>query len=520
MTKQKETPLKPKPLCLIILDGFGTAEAGEHNAISQANTPTLDELFKTAPHTLLDASGESVGLPHAQMGNSEVGHMHIGAGRAVPQDLTRIQQAIADHSFEQNPVLCDVIDQTIQNNHSLHVLGLLSPGGVHSHESQIQALLAMAKQRGCTKLYLHAFLDGRDTPPKSANASLQAIIDQGTARIASICGRYYAMDRDQRFERIESTYHLLTQGHGQGIHYADTAMHALQMAYDRGETDEFVQATTIHPQGESPHCIQDGDGVIFMNFRADRARQLTQALTDPNFEGFQRTVFPNTQLVTLTQYQAGLHASIAFPPLNLHNTLGECIAKQGLTQLRLAETEKYAHVTFFMNGGCEAPFDNEHRILIASPKVATYDEQPEMSARELTDVLVDTITEQQTDVVIVNYANPDMVGHTGNLPATIQAIETIDQCLARILAALEKTGGEMILTADHGNAECMFNSDTQQAHTAHTTEPVPFIYHGRPAMVSNEMGSLMDIAPTMLALLGIAQPPEMTGKNLVTLTEV
>lgn len=504
----------PKPICLLILDGYGHSDTQSHNAIATANTPNIDRFYQTGTHTLISGSGSDVGLPDGQMGNSEVGHLNIGAGRMVPQNFTRIGIDIESGAFEQNETFTQAIQDSIANNTSLHVFGLLSPGGVHSHEDHILALLAMAHKQGCTKLYLHAFLDGRDTAPQSALASIQKIENQGAATIASICGRYYAMDRDNRWDRIQTAYELLTEG--KANHHADTAEKAIQMAYDRGETDEFVQATYIHSENSQAITINDGDSVIFMNFRADRAREITKAFTEENFDGFNRHKTPNLQhFITLTEYHKDFKAEVAYPPLSIKNTLGEYLANNNLNQLRIAETEKYAHVTFFFNGGIEKPNKNEDRILIPSPDVATYDLQPEMSAPELTEKLVAAIESEKYDAIICNYANPDMVGHTGNFNATVKAIETIDTCLEKVVNALTKIGGEAIITADHGNAECMYNDKTEQAHTAHTSEPVPFIYVGRKAEVVKTDGALSDLAPTVLYLMGLDKPEEMTGDSIV-----
>lgn len=511
---------RPRPLALIILDGWGYREELEANAITQADKPFWDQLWQKYPHTLISGCGRCVGLPDGQMGNSEVGHLNMGAGRVVHQDLTRIDTAIEDNTFFSNPVLTQSIDQAVQSQKAIHVLGLLSPGGVHSHERQIEALITLTAQRHAKQVYFHAFLDGRDTPPKSAKSSLVALTEQFNrlqcGKIASIIGRYYAMDRDNRWERVEKAYDLLTLGEAE--HHTDNAEIALQLAYDRGETDEFVQATSIHANHASPIKIQDGDTVIFMNFRADRAREITRALVDPDFAGFHRSAWPNVTFVSLTEYDKTFNTPIAFAPESLKNILGEYLSDHHCKQLRIAETEKYAHVTFFFNGGVEKPYPGEDRILIPSPNVATYDLQPEMSAPEVTDQLVNAIHSATYDVIICNFANPDMLGHTGNLPATIKAIETIDTCLEKIITALQAVGGEAIITADHGNAEIMFDHRTHQAHTAHTHELVPFIYVGRAASIAKEKGVLSDIAPTMLYLMGLSQPDEMTGQSLIELS--
>jgi 2,3-bisphosphoglycerate-independent phosphoglycerate mutase len=498
------------PIALIILDGWGCSASPKFNAITAAKTPVWDQLWQTCPHTTLSGSGLAVGLPDDQMGNSEVGHLTMGAGRVLMSDLVRVSNAIDNDSFNQNPVLLAAINKAQQSNGTLHVLGLLSPGGVHSHEAHIHALINLAKTKGISNIVFHAFLDGRDTPPQSAKDSLIAL--QKICRIGSISGRYYAMDRDKRFERTQVVYELLTESKAQWTF--SSALEALNTAYARGETDEFVQPTLITPS--TP--IVDNDVVIFMNFRSDRARQLSFALSDPEFSGFKRTAFPKlAEFVTLTEYADNIKSKIAFPAEALNNTLGEYLQNQHYKQLRIAETEKYAHVTFFFNGGHEMPFKNEDRTLVPSPKVSTYDLAPEMSAFELTEKLVAAILEKKYDVIICNYANADMVGHTGNFAATVRAIETLDTCLGKVLDALKEVGGEAIVTADHGNAEMMFDETTHQAHTAHTLAPVPFIFIGRPAHIAPIQGTLSDIAPTIITLLGQPKPSEMTGNSLITL---
>ena len=512
--------MEPKPTLLLILDGWGYSENSDHNAVLNANTPVWDHLWNDYPHTLINTSGLAVGLPDGQMGNSEVGHMNLGAGRIVYQDFTRITRAIEDGSLADNPALCQAIDRTVHANKALHILGLLSPGGVHSHEDHIKALAELAVARGAQNIYLHAFLDGRDTPPQSAGASIAALeacfAELGHGCIASLVGRYYAMDRDSRWERVQKAYDLLSQG--QGEYRATTAAEALQQAYERGETDEFVKATAIVADGAAPVTIADGDSILFANFRADRAREITQAFTEPDFSGFNRAVVPQlAAFVCMTEYQQDIQADIAFAPEPLHNSLGEMTARYGLKQLRIAETEKYAHVTFFFNGGREQTFPGEERVLIPSPKVATYDLQPEMSALEVTDKLIAAIRSGEYGLMICNYANPDMVGHTGVYEAAMQAAETIDQCLGRIHQAMLDVGGEILITADHGNLELMRDPETGQPHTAHTTNPVPLIYVGRSATFSED-GALCDIAPTLLSLMGLTQPPEMTGRALLSLS--
>lgn len=510
---------RPKPFVLIILDGWGQRENPQDNAIAKAHKPCWDFLWKNHPHSLLSGSGKCVGLPGGQMGNSEVGHMNMGAGRIIHQDLTRIDLAIENGDFFKNPTLCATLDLVRTQQKALHILGLLSPGGVHSHEKHIQALLEMAASHHLTQVYLHLFLDGRDTPPRSAHSSLEALVkkcqDLDCGQVASLIGRYYAMDRDKRWERIQKAYDLLTAK--QAAFHAQDPFTALHQAYEREESDEFVQATLLD-QARST-AIQDGDAVIFMNFRADRARQLTQAFIEPDFHGFNRKQWPHlSAFVTLTEYDKNSKTSVVFPPITRHHILAEFLSEQGLRQLRIAETEKYAHVTYFFNGGLEKPFPGEDRVLIPSPKVATYDLKPEMSAPELTDRLVEEIHRQQYDVIICNYANPDMVGHSGNFSATVKAIEVVDACLSRVIEALKEVQGEALITADHGNAELMFDPATRQPHTAHTQELVPALYVGRPATVAQPKGILADLAPTLIYLLGFIPPAEMTGQILFTLS--
>ncbi len=506
----------PKPLVLVILDGFGYREEKEDNAIAAARKPVWDALWRDCPHSLVSGSGLDVGLPDGQFGNSEVGHMTLGAGRIVWQQLTRIDKDIADGTFFHNPAYCAAIDQAVAAGKAVHVWGLLSPGGVHSHENHILAMLEMAVQRGAKQVYLHAFLDGRDTPPRSAEASIRLAQDKldalGTGRFASICGRYYAMDRDKRWERVEPAYDLLTQGVAD--YRAATAAEGLAAAYARAENDEFVKPTVI---GE-PVTLDDGDVVIFMNFRADRARQITRAFTDPGFSGFTRkkTVALGS-FVQTSEYAADIPAPCAYPPESMSNSLGEYLGKLGKTQLRIAETEKYAHVTFFFSGGREELFPGETRILVDSPRVATYDLQPEMSAYEVTDKLVAAIGSGQYDVIICNYANGDMVGHTGVFSAAVKAVEALDQCLGRVREAVLAAGGECLITADHGNCEQMHDHDAHQAHTQHTCEQVPFLYIGHRSVQIRDGGTLADVAPSMLALLGLPQPAEMGGRNLLSI---
>jgi len=504
------------PLALLILDGWGHREAAEDNAIAAANTPTMDKLWATRPHTLIDGSGMAVGLPDGQMGNSEVGHVNLGAGRVVYQDFTRISKAIADGDFFTNSALTEGVDAAVSAGKAVHIMGLLSPGGVHSHEDHLLAMVELAAQRGAKHIYVHGFLDGRDTPPRSAAATIERFEKQfmqlGAGRFATLCGRYFAMDRDKRWDRVEQAWKALVRA--QTPYQADSASIALANAYERDESDEFVKPTLI---GDAAP-IQDGDSVFFMNFRADRAREISHAFLDKEFNGFERSHVPQlSAFVMLTEYAADLKGPIAYPPESLTNVLGEWLAKNDYSQLRISETEKYAHVTFFFSGGREEEFDGEKRVLIPSPNVATYDLQPEMSSEQLTDALVDAIRQRQFDVIICNYPNGDMVGHTGNFDAAVKAVEAVDRSIARVLEALQEVGGECLITADHGNAEQMQDHTTGQSHTAHTSELVPFIYFGRDA-TAREGGTLSDVAPTMLHLLGLEQPAEMTGTPIVTLT--
>ncbi len=510
----------PKPLMLIVMDGWGYRENPEHNAIAKARKPTWDYFWQNYPHTLIHASEAAVGLPSNQMGNSEVGHLNLGAGRVVYQEYTRINRAISSGTFFNNKTLTDAVDLAVSTGKAVHILGLLSPGGVHSHEEHIHAMAELAVKRGAKQLYLHAFLDGRDTPPRSAAASIKSMEDKfaalGQGRIASIIGRYYAMDRDHRWPRIQSAYDLITQGKAE--HTAKTASEGLELAYARDESDEFVAATTIVPTGAAPVRILDGDVVVFMNFRSDRARQITRPFIEENFDGFKRALWPRLgRFVSLTEYQSEFHVACAFPPERLRNVLGAHLAAHGMHQLRIAETEKYAHVTFFFNGGEETPFKFEDRILVPSPTdVPTYNLKPEMSAPLVTDKLIEAMRGGKYDVIICNFANADMVGHTGDFDATVKTIEVLDGCLKRLYDVARASGGEMLITADHGNAEQMFDNETHQAHTAHTVNPVPFVYVGRKARIAST-GALEDIAPTMLYLLGLPIPPEMSGHALVEL---
>ncbi len=505
-----------RPVALIILDGWGYSETPENNAIYAANTPNWDQLWRDYPHTLISASGEGVGLPGDQMGNSEVGHLNIGAGRVVYQEFTRVSLAIRDRSFFSNPTLVTAVDNAKQHGKAVHILGLLSAGGVHSHDSHLQAMVEMAAERGVEHVYVHAFLDGRDTPPKSAQTSIDAMEATfqklGKGQFASVIGRFYAMDRDERWQRVEKAYRLLTDG--QGEYHATDATSALAMAYARDETDEFVKPTYICADKTQPVTMQDGDAVVFMNFRSDRARELTLSLTSPDFDAFPRPrPIKLANVVTLTEYKQDFTNPIVFPSSSLNNVFGAYLAAQGRRQLRIAETEKYAHVTFFFNGGRDQPFEGEDRILVPSPQVETYDLQPAMAAAEVADKLVEAIHSGTYDAVVCNFANADMVGHSGQFDAAVKAIEALDSALGRVWAALKQVGGEMIVTADHGNAELMSDPATGQAHTAHTHNPVPLIYAGRDADCA-EHGSLSDIAPTLLSLMDLAIPDEM-GKHLL-----
>jgi 2,3-bisphosphoglycerate-independent phosphoglycerate mutase len=509
-----------KPTVLIVLDGWGHREETRDNAIANARTPVWDRLWAEAPHTLISASGKDVGLPGGQMGNSEVGHMSLGAGRVVYQSISRIDHAISDGSFNSNPAYTGAIDKAVAAGRAVHVFGLLSEGGVHSHEEQLFAAIRLAAGRGADKVYLHAFLDGRDTPPRSAGPSLQRadalFAELGCGRTASICGRYYAMDRDNRWERIERAYRMLTQGIAD--YKAATAEEGLQEAYRRDESDEFVLPTVICREGQEPAVVSDGDAVLFMNFRADRARQLTRAFVDKDFDGFRREVTPRlSDFVMTTEYAADIEASCAFGPEALVNVLGDYLAQQGKTQLRIAETEKYAHVTFFFSGGREELFPGEERKLIPSPDVATYDLQPEMSAPQVTDELVDAIRSGRYDLIVCNYANGDMVGHTGVYEAAVKAVETLDECIGRVEEAVLDVGGQALITADHGNCEQMLDYDSGQQHTQHTTDLVPLVYIGaRPLRLAPGGGILADVAPTLLGLMKLPQPGEMTGSSLLS----
>ena len=512
--------LPHRPMVLMILDGLGYREDPEANAVAAARLPVLDGLWHDYPHTLIQASAASVGLPSGQMGSSEVGHLNIGAGRVVYQEYARVNRAIEDGSFYTNHELIAAVDAAKANGGAVHIMGLLSDGGVHSHQSHIEAMVKLAVDQGASRVFVHAFLDGRDTAPQSAHRYIKRLhkhmAEVGGGRIATVIGRYYAMDRDRRWQRVQEAYDLLTQGRG---HTARGATEAVDMAYERGETDEFVRGTAIvDDQGEPIGTIGDGDSVVFMNFRSDRARQITQPFIEPDFDKFERAVVPElSHFVCLTEYNDAFDVPIAFPPQRLKKIFGEYLAERGLRQLRIAETEKYAHVTFFFNGGEETPFPGEDRILIHSPQVGTYDQQPEMSAHELTDEVIKAIDTGTYDVIVMNYANADMVGHSGDFDATVAALEAVDECVGRVVESVQAHGGELLVTADHGNAEQMADPDTGKPHTAHSTNPVPFVYVGHRSVRMAETGALEDVAPTMLHLMGLPQPDEMSGHALVRL---
>ncbi|XFA72862.1 2,3-bisphosphoglycerate-independent phosphoglycerate mutase [Thermosynechococcaceae cyanobacterium Okahandja] len=512
-------PSPVAPVVLIVLDGWGYREDPNGNAIAQATTPVMDSLWQAYPHTLLYTSGKAVGLPKGQMGNSEVGHLNLGAGRIVPQELVRISDAIEDGSLFEMPTLVNLC-QTLKERHGkLHLVGLCSAGGVHSHIEHLYGLVELAKRYDLEQVCIHAITDGRDTPPRDAAGVLteleQRLAQLGCGQIVTVSGRYYAMDRDRRWDRTETAYRVMTQNDNiQPL----SAKEVATKSYAQDLGDEFIYPTRI-----AVGAVEPGDGVIFFNFRPDRARQLTQAFIDPNFSGFERPLITPLAFATFTQYDASFNCGVVFPPQNLDHILGEVIAEHGLKQLRAAETEKYAHVTYFFNGGLEEPFAGEDRILIPSPMVATYDQAPAMSAMAVTEAVKAAIERQEYTLVVVNFANPDMVGHTGQMAATITAIETVDRCLGTLVEATTKVGGTLLITADHGNAECMVDADGNP-WTAHTTNPVPFILvegekrkipgHGGDVLL-REDGCLADIAPTILEILGLPQPPEMTGRSLI-----
>lgn len=511
------------PVVLIILDGWGYREDRDGNAIAQAQTPVMNSLWAAYPHTLIRTSGKDVGLPDGQMGNSEVGHLNLGAGRVVPQELVRISDAVEDKSLLTNPKLVEVCQQVRSQGSKLHLVGLCSEGGVHAHISHLVGLLELAKSQGISEVCIHAITDGRDTLPKSGIEELQKLqleIDRlGVGRIVTVSGRYYAMDRDRRWDRVEKAYQVMTEiGEGTG----QSAIEVIKAAYEAGITDEFIEPVRI-----APGAVEAGDGVIFFNFRPDRARQLTQAFVDPNFNGFERSRITSLAFVTFTQYDPSLPVKVAFEPQNFNNILGEVVSRHGLRQLRTAETEKYAHVTYFFNGGLEEPFPGEDREMVPSPMVLTYDKKPAMSAEKVTEGAIAAIEKRIYSMMILNYANPDMVGHTGQIEATIEALETVDRCLGRLLEAIIRAGGTALITADHGNAEQMWD-ENHNPWTAHTTNPVPFILvegegrkipgHGTDVSLRDD-GRLADVAPTILDILQLPIPEEMTGRSLIQKAE-
>lgn len=511
--------MSKKPVVLMVLDGYGLNDRTEGNAIAMANTPVMDKLMKECPFQKGYASGLAVGLPDGQMGNSEVGHMNIGAGRIIYQDLTRITKDIEDGTFFKNEELLEAMENCKKNDSDLHLFGLLSDGGVHSHLSHVYGLLEMAKQQGVSKVYVHAFLDGRDTPPASAKGFVETLENKmaeiGVGKVASLSGRYYAMDRDNNWDRVEKAYDSLVTGDGIK---AESATQALQESYDNGKTDEFVEPTVICKDGQPLSLVKANDSVIFFNFRPDRAREMTHVFCDNEFTGFNRgDARPDVTYVCFTDYDTTIpNKLVAFNKEEITHTFGEFLAENGLKQARIAETEKYAHVTFFFNGGVEQPNEGEDRILVKSPKVATYDLQPEMSAYQVCDKLVEAIKSEKYDVIIINFANPDMVGHTGVQAAAIKAVETVDECVGKAVAAIKEVNGQLFICADHGNAEQLIDYETGEPFTAHTTNPVPFILvNADPEYTLREGGCLADIAPTLIELMGMEQPKEMTGKSLL-----
>lgn len=510
--------LNYRPVTLIILDGWGVNPDPRDNAIKEAKTPFLEHLFNTCPHSTLKTSGEAVGLPEGQMGTSEVGHLNIGAGRVVYQSLVRISKALRDGEMKSNPVFMDTLNHALQSGRPLHLMGLVSPGGVHSHTDHLYGFIRIAKEFGIKEVFIHAFLDGRDTPPASAKKYLEdlqeACREIGLGRIATVSGRYYAMDRDNRWDRVEKAYAAMVYGEGET---AEDPIQAVENSYKNDVNDEFVLPTIIQANGQPMGSIQPGDAVIFFNFRPDRAREITRAFVDKEFKGFERrSGYLAPHFACLTQYDETIDAPVIFPPEErLKNIFGEYISRLGLKQLRIAETEKYAHVTFFFNGGEETPAEGEDRLLISSPKVATYDMKPEMSAYEVTEAVEKKIAEGTYDVIIMNYANCDMVGHTGFKNAAVRAVETVDECLSRVIPAITGRGGAVLICADHGNAEEMVDHETGSPHTAHTTNVVPAILVGYDRPIRLKDGSLADVAPTLLHLLGVEKPVEMTGETLI-----
>ncbi len=509
--------MKDKLTMLIIVDGWGINEKEEANAAKLANTPNFDSLFSQYPNSIVHTSGLDVGLPDGQMGNSEVGHMNIGAGRIVYQEFTRISKSITDGDFFKKKEFIDAINNAKENNTNLHIYGLLSDGGVHSHNTHLYALLKLCKEQEFDRVFVHCFLDGRDTPPASAENYIMELEDKmkeiGVGKIASIMGRYYAMDRDKRWDRVELAYNALLRGEGLK---ASSAVDAIEGSYQREEFDEFVKPTVVtNADGEALATIKANDSIIFFNFRTDRAREITRSIVDPEFDAFPVEHFP-TKYICMTEYDATMpNVEVAYKPEKLTNNFGEYISKLGYTQLRIAETEKYAHVTFFFNGGEEVEYPGEKRILVNSPKVATYDLQPEMSAYEVTDRVVDVIRENETDAIILNFANCDMVGHTGSLEAAIKAVETVDECVGKIANEVLKVNGSLVIIADHGNCEQMIDYTTGEPHTAHTTNPVPIILVTKNPELKVAEGRLADIAPSLLDLMGLEKPAEMTGRSLI-----
>ena len=508
--------MSKKPVVLAILDGYGVSEFKEGNAIYTAKTPRMDEFMSKYPKSIIHASGLDVGLPDGQMGNSEVGHTNIGAGRIVYQELTRITKSINDGDFFENDALVKACQNCKENDSSLHLMGLLSDGGVHSHFEHLLGLINMAKKSGLKKVYIHCFMDGRDVSPTSGidfvKSLVEKIRDTQCGEIATVMGRYYSMDRDNRWERVEMAYNAMVKGEG---NFSTSAVTAIENSYNDGKTDEFVIPTVITKDGKPVGTIKENDSVVFFNFRPDRAREISRTIVDENFDGFKREFF-KTFFVCMTQYDASMpNVHVAFKPQKLENTLGEYLSSKGLNQLRIAETEKYAHVTFFFNGGVERVYENEDRILVNSPKVATYDMKPEMSAYEVTDKLLEALDTDKYDVVILNFANCDMVGHTGDMDAAVKAVEAVDECIGKVVDKVNEKNGIILITADHGNAEQMTDPNDKSVFTAHTTNVVPFIAIGLDEGIKVENGRLADLAPTVLDILGLDIPSEMTGKSLI-----
>lgn len=508
--------MNKKPYLLMILDGWGLSDNVEGNAELKANTPNMKSLTDKYPHTSISASGLSVGLPGDQMGNSEVGHLNMGAGRVIYQEFTRINLEIETGNLYKNEALLNAVKNAKDNDSKLHLMGLLSDGGVHSHINHVKAIVKLAKENGLQDVYVHGFLDGRDVPPASAKLYIEDLerymAESGIGKIATISGRYYAMDRDKRWERVNLAYNALVKGQGET---APSAIEAVEISYQNNKTDEFVLPTVVLKNGKPTAVIEENDSVIFFNFRPDRAREITRSIVDTDFDGFPREYF-KTCFVTITQYDKTIkNVEVAYKPQSYDNTLGEYLSKLGLTQLRIAETEKYAHVTFFFNGGVEVPYKGEDRILIPSPKVPTYDMKPEMSAYEVTDAIIDNIREKKYDVIVLNYANPDMVGHTGIMEAGIKAVETVDACVGKVVEEILKAGGSVIITSDHGNVEEMIDIKTGEPQTAHSSNKVPFIVIGQGDVKLREGGKLADIAPTLLKMMDLPVPEEMTGQSII-----